>query len=80
LPRWESWRTFLAELRKVDAPKRAGRMADGYFDTVISLTDARRSALFYEQVIPFMPVDLILSVEQGADDTTDFGDGPKIML
>ena len=34
-------------------------MADGYFETVISLTDARQSALFYEHVIPLLPFDWI---------------------
>jgi hypothetical protein len=38
-------------------------MADGYFDTVISLTDARQSALFYEHVIPLIPIDLLHSLE-----------------
>jgi hypothetical protein len=50
-------------------------MADGYFDTVISLTDARRSALFYEHVIPLIPIDLLHSLEllrkRSADLTAD---------
>jgi len=37
-------------------------MANGYFDTVLSLTDARRSALFYEHVIPIAPYNLFLSL------------------
>jgi hypothetical protein len=37
-------------------------MADRYFDTVISITDAKRSALFYEHVIPLVPYDLGVSL------------------
>src|SRR5215475_13552449 len=35
-------------------------MADLHFDTVISLTDARQSALLYEHVIPLLPFNLAL--------------------
>jgi hypothetical protein len=48
------------------ANRGTGKMADGYFDTVVSLTDARRSALFYEHVIPLAPFDLITSLLQAA--------------